>query len=146
VSRSFRTVAPPPPARSDGKIFRSRDQDSSLQFETGRSPVPKPCQHDPAARFWQDNVGNSDSRMRVMGRTSAPAQRLRAVKRSPRPRWRCTATGTTAWRCTASSPPCARPTPTDMQRNTYPTEAFVAKGPASSPVRGRKSSPTLSRR
>jgi hypothetical protein len=40
-----------------------RLQKFSPSIPAGRSPVPKPFHHEAAARFWQENVGNSDSRI-----------------------------------------------------------------------------------
>jgi hypothetical protein len=60
LSRSCQTVAPlsTPPIPSDGKILpESMSRDSLLQSEPDRLPVPNPCQHDAATRFWQENVG-----------------------------------------------------------------------------------------
>jgi hypothetical protein len=55
--------------------------DDILSFNrAGRSPVPKPVHHEADARFWQENVGNSDWPTGGDGTNGAPTQCLGAVK------------------------------------------------------------------
>jgi hypothetical protein len=97
------------PLHPTARYSRSGVRDSLLQPERDRSPVPKPCQHDRAGRFWQENVSMPDSRTMVTG--SADPNAFRAVS-SPRRRRRYTPMGAIGSPWTASSPSCARPAPT----------------------------------
>jgi hypothetical protein len=65
------------PSQSGDPIFPESTSDIDSINSGGRSLVPKPFDHEAVAGFWQENVGNSDSRISGHRVDGAPARRLR---------------------------------------------------------------------